>query len=299
MTKVISPITGTENVVKVRSVNTRKLIDGYKKAFSIDITAYIKSKDVCVYQCLDSDFLFYEPRSAAGNGEFYKELSRFEWYYEDNKWEFEQALRLITANDRVLEIGSGKGAFLKKASKIAKEAIGLELNEDAVAVAKSKGLTVEKKAVEDYVGENGVFDIVCSFQVMEHVADVKGILKASIELLAPNGKLIISVPNNSAYLKNLDYAFLNMPPHHLNLWTEDTFKSLSKLYEIRLDNLFFDDLEEKHVAGFYASIAAEIYKSKIKRLILNRFFGKQLKDGIKSLRQSIKGHTIIAVYTKL
>jgi len=299
MSQVKSPVTGTNNVEKIRSINVQKLISGYKNAFGTDVSHFVNNKDISVYRCLDSDLLFYEPRDAAGDGGFYNELSRFDWYYEENKWEFDQALEFITSYDRVLAIGSGEGAFLEKASKICKEAIGLELNEDAIEVSKAKGLSVEKRTVQDFVRENGLFDVVCSFQVMEHVEDVKGILDASIKLLKKDGVLIISVPNNSGYLKNLEFSLLNMPPHHLNLWTVDSFRTLEFFFPIKLDSMRFEPLRQDHVSGFVASISKELTSSNlIIKLLYKMFMRKKLHNGVDSLRSSINGITLFTVFRR-
>lgn len=62
--------------------------------------------------------------------------------------------------------------------------IGLELNKKAKETAESNGIKVENITVEDYSKKYPeTFDVVVSFQVLEHVSDPKGFIEAKIKLL--------------------------------------------------------------------------------------------------------------------
>jgi 2-polyprenyl-3-methyl-5-hydroxy-6-metoxy-1,4-benzoquinol methylase len=64
------------------------------------------------------------------------------------------------------------------------------------------------------------YDAVCLFQVLEHMHDISGFFKHVRAFIKPQGKLIISVPNNNPYLYVNDKLHtLNLPPHHMGLWT--------------------------------------------------------------------------------
>lgn len=299
MSEVLSPVTGSRNVKKIRIIGKDEIILGYKKAFGVDVRRFFTNASVELYRCLDSDIEFYEPRDSAGDGLFYKALSEHPWYYEDTKWEFDKAMEFVKHDSRLLEIGSGGGAFLERASKIAGEAIGLEYSEVAFELSRRKGLNVKLCEVQDYVEEDCDFDVVCSFQVMEHVDDIKGIIDASLKLLKPNGTLIISVPNNSGYLKNLDRSWLNMPPHHLNLWNVESIKKLSTIFPMELQEIAFDSLRSEHVLGFASSISQNVVKRGLLSKILYKIFIKRLLvQGIDSVKDSINGITLFAVYKK-
>jgi SAM-dependent methyltransferase len=83
--------------------------------------------------------------------------------------------------------------------------------------------------------------VVCSFQVLEHIYDVKSFLEASLHVLKPKGKLIIGVPNNEPYFLGYDkYATLNLPPHHMGLWNKSVFEKVAPLFNLKIIDVQYD-----------------------------------------------------------
>ena len=56
-------------------------------------------------------------------------MQNLEWYYMDEKDEYDYAKNFIKESDLVLEIGCGKGAFAQKIST--KKYVGLEFSRKA------------------------------------------------------------------------------------------------------------------------------------------------------------------------
>ena len=69
-----------------------------------------------------------------GDEKFYNALQKFQWYYQEEKSEFKFAKEFIKPNDKVLDIGCGKGAFAKLIT--CKEYVGLDLSSKASEMAK-------------------------------------------------------------------------------------------------------------------------------------------------------------------
>ena len=97
---------------------------------------------------------------------------------------------------RILEIGSSSGYFLDTLSSIgAKEAVGVELNEDYADYAKNLGFTIYTKPIED-IGFKDEFDLVVSFHTLEHVFDPMSVLHAiRLSLRGGIGVFMGEVPN--------------------------------------------------------------------------------------------------------
>jgi cyclopropane fatty-acyl-phospholipid synthase-like methyltransferase len=119
-----------------------------------------------------------------------------------NAWLRFDAIRhgLRVAQPRtVLEIGTGEGAL---GSWLARryDYTGVELDDRSRATAESRiaaeGLGDIRAGLDD-VGDE-VFDLVCSFEVLEHIADDEQALKQWHDLVRPSGWLLLSVPAHTA-----------------------------------------------------------------------------------------------------
>jgi len=218
----------------------------YKNSFGIEIGEPLVNK-IYIYECPRCDLIFFTP-SVLGDASFYQKLAKNDWYYMDNKWEFDQAAKDILPFDRVLEVGCGSGSFLERLkNQGVKEIIGIDLNETALREAKKKGLRVLKTTIEELAKyENQTFDVICSFQVLEHVANPRSFLNASIKLLKTKGRLIIAVPNSKGFLSEIRFPLLDMPPHHITRWSIKTFLYLEKFLPLKIERYNFEPIAKYH-----------------------------------------------------
>lgn len=184
--KVFSPITLTDNVTLIKTISTKWIIENYYQVLKIDVSDILKDIDcVKLYKCNDSEYYFYYPFNISGTSHFYQKLQNFDWYYLTDKWEYNYALRYISAYSQLLEIGAGSGHFLLKAHKEKKvHIVGLELNDHAIKQAEENNVKIIKDNLESFSLNNpNCFDIVASFQVLEHITNVKIFLNSSLKLL--------------------------------------------------------------------------------------------------------------------
>ena len=142
------------------------------------------------------------------------------WYYQQEKPEFAFAGRHIAPGDRVLEIGCGNGAF---AAVLPSDVVyrGLEFNGKAIEACRIRGLDVEARDVSTEALSNpGTYDVVCHFQVLEHVSEPGKFLSDCAACLRVGGKMIVAVPAEDSFLSLVEDGWLNMPPHHLTRWSD-------------------------------------------------------------------------------
>jgi SAM-dependent methyltransferase len=208
-------------------------------------------KQIEIWECKQTGYQFYFPFNLSGDSKFYEFFEKFPWYYMPWKWEHKITDEIIEKLDskNILEVGCASGAFLEYLRKKYKNStlVGLELNSEAALKATSKGLNVELELVENFANSNkDKFDIVCSFQVLEHISDPFSFLQSSIDCLKKGGKLIICVPNNDSFIKYEKKEPLNYPPHHMGLWTDSSLKSLTTIFNLRLNNIYFENVQDYH-----------------------------------------------------
>lgn len=297
--EIKSPITGNSNVSLIEKFDSKKIIEIYSKDLKVDVQKYFADADsIALYECKQTGYRFFTPYTVIGDGEFYSKLQHSTTsYYSQDKWEHKKALEFINPSDHLLEIGCGSGFFLQKVASKGAKVLGADFNEKAIEEAKKKGLQVENRSVEDMAQlYPEKFDIVCFFQVLEHINDINGFITSALKCLKKGGKLIIGVPNNNPYLYKYDkFHALNLPPHHVGLWNKKSLKSLSSIYNLNiikistepLSNLKYQTiiiLKHFHLNGL-ASFVEKLPSSWIN------------KPGI-LLRPFFKGRNILAIYEK-
>jgi SAM-dependent methyltransferase len=101
----------------------------------------------------------------------------------------------------LLEIGCGQGGFGVRLARRFRY-VGIDLDETTIAIAKRRldahGVSGELRVGDlRVVDPSETFDVVCAFEVLEHLEDDGGALRAWAEKLSPGGSLIVSVPAGS------------------------------------------------------------------------------------------------------
>lgn len=300
---ICSPLTGTEHVHLLQTYDRDELLKLYQKHVGLDVSAHLpEGVSVKRYRCEDSGLEFFYPFYVAGNEAFYTLLSLQEWYYHPARWEHQQALQKLHEGQKLLEVGSGSGAFLQMVAKVGIHAEGLELNPDAIEKARSLGCVVHDESIQAFASAHAsAYDVVCTFQVLEHIAQPAEFISAMIQCLKPGGTLIIGVPNNEGFLKNNRHSSvsLNLPPHHMGWWTSDSLGYLAKLFPLTLKQIEYEPLDESgaHIYVWNQMLDRSKGRTWYPRLMwkLNRHL-PQVKKALHD--QVVAGHTVLATFTK-
>lgn len=287
----------------VESILVDDLISEYEKHLKIDVSNYfLHVEKIGVYECLSTKFRFYYPFTIGGDSSFYEQLQSYDWYYMPWKWEHETTLNFLNKNDKILEVGSGGLGFIETLQSKGMDVTGLELNEDSIIKSKRIGLKVFNESVQDHALKNpGKYDLVCSYQVLEHISEVYSFIKAKLDCLKTGGKLIIAVPNNDSFIRLDGGGVLNKPPHHMGLWDKRSLKGLADIFNLRIQKICYEPLQEYHVNWYINStINHKIAKNKLLRFILKKSKVKKVYSKlIQMFKSKIHGHTILVVFTKV
>jgi 2-polyprenyl-3-methyl-5-hydroxy-6-metoxy-1,4-benzoquinol methylase len=319
-----SPLTGTDTIVLIDSIDTKDVADIYMSSYGINVSDEFRGvESLNFYRCTESGLHFFYP-NVTGSGDFYEKLQKFPWYYQEAKSEFDFAKTYISKGDSVLEVGCGVGHFSTVIDEYfgeetrrgdgatkAIEYVGIEFSSRAKETASAKGIAVINESIQGFSQYNaGRFDIVCSFQVLEHVGDVSSFLEACLRCLKPSGRLIISVPNAESYVTLGVNAVLNMPPHHITWWTEDVFKFVARRYGLIVESVARETLADIHLQAYAATLVRTALASRGKRRqwsLVDRSFshrlmtrlsticGRVLSAGLTDKRLRPTGHTLTVV----
>lgn len=298
MTEIRSPLTGSTNVKLTQSLDARRIEKQYLTEINLDVRRFFKDlADIQIYECQTSGLRFYHPLTLAGDADFYAELSaNYQGYYSPWKWEHQVAYGQVAKGMNVLEIGCGYGYFLKKLLQNGCEAVGLELNEKAVEYGQQHNLPIINENLSVHAAHNPEkYDMVCAFQVFEHVANPRQMLEQAMMCLKKGGILAIGVPNNDAYIfRNDSYHTLNLPPHHTLLWSPVSLTYLPQAFGLE-------------TIGITTEPARKTHRSSAYRLFLrNSLKYKSIADGIHALSRTVvknlpvfnDGATVVGVFRK-
>lgn len=151
----------------------------------------------------------------------------------------EESLPLFKGRTRLLEIGCGNGFFLEKALELGfAEVHGVEPSQRALEAA--------SPAVREYI-KNGVFqegmypagwfDLICGFQVLDHLTHPNEVLRVCRLLLRPGGVAL----------------FIN---HDAGAWTNRILGEHSPIIDIEHTYLY----DKKTMAGIFCKNAFEVLR---------------------------------------
>jgi len=301
---IVSPLTGSKNIVAISSISVSDIIRKWKEQLEIDISSEFEGTGISkfdLYRCNDTGLRFFNPQFE-GSSFIYQGLQdKFAWYYVEDKWEYDIALNDIKNAKNCLEIGSGSGAFIKKAISRGINIVGIETSVDAVEKAHKANLPVYLTSADEAINKLGSRpDVVLAFQVLEHIANPLPFIRMMVEALEIGGKLIICVPNANSFYKYND-NILDVPPHHQTRWTLSVFKSFEKIFPLKLTNAAYEPLSHWHTESWLNSNRNYFRDNKwYGRLLFNRYSTPLLIKFLESdMRTIIKGHTIYVSFEKL
>jgi 2-polyprenyl-3-methyl-5-hydroxy-6-metoxy-1,4-benzoquinol methylase len=161
------------------------------------------------------------------------------WFYNTNLEEkFRWMLREIPKNCSLLDIGCNSGEMMQMfKSENNCEVHGIDISEDCVTIAKSKGLDAILGDAETLPYKSGIFDCVCLMEIIEHNSIPDNVLGEANRVLKPDGKMVGTTINEDYVLKNTSYRWDDKRLH-------------AKVYDVKsmdkLLNRFFDNVKVKN-----------------------------------------------------
>lgn len=131
---------------------------------------------------------------------------------------------------RLLDIGCGAGDAIMQLGRLGWQAEGADIDDKALAFARSRGLTVHTLDNLEQPGLESRFDVVSASHVIEHVTSIPAFLAQCKRLLKVGGRLVINTPNSrGSLLDSAGIAALALDtPRHLVLLSQEALRRLIK-----------------------------------------------------------------------
>jgi SAM-dependent methyltransferase len=135
--------------------------------------------------------------------------------------------------------GGGFGCSLIATKGRAQKVIGVDVDAGAIQLAKQRYVSLTNLSFETFDGysipfNDQSFDMIVSFEVIEHVSDVSHYLAEIKRLLKPDGLALFSTPNRN--LTRMGYWWGKNPSiHHLHEYSPAEFRRLLEVWFSRVE----------------------------------------------------------------
>jgi 2-polyprenyl-3-methyl-5-hydroxy-6-metoxy-1,4-benzoquinol methylase len=128
---------------------------------------------------------------------------------------------------RLLDVGSSVGCIVEAALDRGWEAAGADVSEQAVQFCRERGLRCEQFDGRTLPFPDSSFDVLTSWHVIEHVADVEQALAEWYRVLRPGGVMALETPDASSPIVRLRGAKYRKfwAPEHSYTFTPRTLRA--------------------------------------------------------------------------
>lgn len=159
---------------------------------------------------------------------------------------------------RILDVGSGTGAFVAALRKAGWQADGLEPDPTARRVAQDDFGVALLDIDQLFSLPDHTFDAITLWHVLEHVHDLDGYLQQFQRLLKPGGSLLVALPNHTSWdaIHFGKWWAAYDVPRHLYHFSPRSIQHLSKRHRFSVASIrpmWFD--------AFYISLLSHQHKS--------------------------------------
>jgi SAM-dependent methyltransferase len=139
-------------------------------------------------------------------------------------------LRYQTPTNALLEVGAGFGTFCSelKGRNVFQRVVGVEPTPGLANSCRERGIEVIERPIEQVIlGADELFDVVASFEVIEHLFSPLDFVNQTIRLLRPGGLLILTCPNGQGFdVETLGPASTTVDHEHLNYFNPSSLAGL-------------------------------------------------------------------------
>jgi 2-polyprenyl-3-methyl-5-hydroxy-6-metoxy-1,4-benzoquinol methylase len=140
------------------------------------------------------------------------------------------------SNNRILDVGCGRGWFLIEARKRGWEVYGTEYSETAVALCEKESIKMEEGALKKELFSNEYFDVITSFEVIEHINNPNEEINNIHSFLRRGGLFYCTTPNFNSIMRHFlkeKYDVIGYP-EHLTYYSKRTLNTLLRKHGFKV-----------------------------------------------------------------
>ncbi|HLI94968.1 MAG TPA: methyltransferase domain-containing protein [Candidatus Baltobacteraceae bacterium] len=241
--------------------------------------------------CLDAEDLYTHYNYATPNSPSLSEhYSRLIRHLEQNGY--------LTPDSNVVEIGSNVGRFLAALRPRVKSVLGIDPARNIAEIANRNGIRTlveffDRRVARDVARVEGTADLVVARHCLAHNRDPYEILDGIIELLAPDGALLIE---NAYAMSTLQQNEFDQIYHeHMFYFTLHAVRTMLERRGLALVDVMFSDIHGGSIAcvakrsmsnaAITSRIAAELWRE---RELLDYGLAQRFVDGTASIQAQLK-----------
>jgi SAM-dependent methyltransferase len=169
----------------------------------------------------------------------------------------------LARDRRVLDAACGEGygtAMLRDAG--AREAAGVDVDAETVEHARSRyGLDIRCADIAKLPWADGAFDLVVSFETIEHVEDAPRAVAELRRVLADDGVLVVSTPNPAEYVLDNEFHTREYLPDELDAILAPHFPVRRRLFQHNWLMSAVMDEDDAAESGASRPLDLELYKT--------------------------------------
>jgi SAM-dependent methyltransferase len=166
--------------------------------------------------------------------------------------------RLVAATpgrETALDVSCGFGKLVAELGPHFREVVGLETNRrTAQAGAQLFGVSIVPQRLERLQRPDASVDLIVLNQVLEHLTDVRSVIRAAHRLLRPGGVLWIGIPHGASLgMRLLGGSHSFVATHlHVNMFNARALRALAAAEAFRIADLRTDDVIDVSAADWLA-----------------------------------------------
>lgn len=202
-----------------------------------ELLVNVKSRKI--YTCNNCGLVFIKPLPSKSKNQktvdkisnsFYDEYKLEEESYRKYFLKKIKDIKKYKKKGSILDVGCGPGTFLVEAKKSGYETYGVDLSTEAVKISKGRKLNAKKDSLKEVRFRKKQFDIITTFQLIEHVLNPRLLIEQAYKKLNKGGILVIATPNQRGLLSRLSgkkwFEYYNL--EHNYYFSEQTLTTLTE-----------------------------------------------------------------------